>query len=191
MSMQRMRTVRCRPCGTTILSRFRRRFASPRRYQRRCGSRAKCGSQTNAVRPSPFLPTPSFHSPVCLSTCRLSLSYLLCSSHGLSCSPVPIVNTHRTVPAWVSYLNMAILIGTLSVALFNASKDPIARNFAYVYSGISVGILVRPLLPYSLLFSEKKNNLLFLFFFLLCADHNSSHLSRRSMVGPCTSIVSP
>ncbi|KAH9055214.1 hypothetical protein EDB87DRAFT_1642859 [Lactarius vividus] len=43
---------------------------------------------------------------------------------------------------WVSYLNMSILIGTLAVALFNASKDPIARNFAYVYAGISVGILI-------------------------------------------------
>jgi hypothetical protein len=43
---------------------------------------------------------------------------------------------------WVSYLNMAILIGTLSVALFNASKDPIARNFAYVYAVISIGILI-------------------------------------------------
>jgi len=43
---------------------------------------------------------------------------------------------------WVSYLNMSVLIGTLAVALFNASKDPIARNFAYVYAVISVGILV-------------------------------------------------
>ncbi|KAI0303572.1 hypothetical protein B0F90DRAFT_1707028, partial [Multifurca ochricompacta] len=37
---------------------------------------------------------------------------------------------------------MSILIATLSVALFNASKDPIARNFAYVYAVISVGILI-------------------------------------------------
>ena len=44
--------------------------------------------------------------------------------------------------AWVSYINMSILIGTLAVALFNASKDPVARNFAYVYAIISVGILV-------------------------------------------------
>ena len=44
--------------------------------------------------------------------------------------------------AWVSYLNMSVLIGTLAVALFNASKDPIARNFAYLYAVISVGILV-------------------------------------------------
>jgi hypothetical protein len=40
---------------------------------------------------------------------------------------------------------MSVLIGTLAVALFNASKDPIARNFAYLYAFISVGILVRVL----------------------------------------------
>jgi hypothetical protein len=34
------------------------------------------------------------------------------------------------------------MIGTLALALFNASKDPIARNFAYVYAGISIGVLV-------------------------------------------------
>jgi hypothetical protein len=34
------------------------------------------------------------------------------------------------------------LIGALAVALFNASKDPVARNFAYVYAVISIGILV-------------------------------------------------
>ncbi|THH00373.1 hypothetical protein EW026_g2142 [Hermanssonia centrifuga] len=44
---------------------------------------------------------------------------------------------------WVSYLNIAVLIGTLSLALFNASKDQIARNFAYIYAAISVGVLVR------------------------------------------------
>ncbi|KAI9460751.1 hypothetical protein F5148DRAFT_1276731 [Russula earlei] len=43
---------------------------------------------------------------------------------------------------WVSYLNMSVLIGTLAIALFNASRDNIARNFAYVYAVISVGILV-------------------------------------------------
>ena len=36
-----------------------------------------------------------------------------------------------------------MLIGTLSLALFNASKDQVARNFAYVYAAISVGVLVR------------------------------------------------
>jgi uncharacterized membrane protein YidH (DUF202 family) len=49
---------------------------------------------------------------------------------------------------WVSYLNVAILIGTLALALFNASKDPIARAFAYVYAAISVGITVYGYLVY-------------------------------------------
>jgi len=40
---------------------------------------------------------------------------------------------------------MSVLVGTLSVALFNASKDSIARNFAYLYAVISIGILVRVL----------------------------------------------
>lgn len=38
---------------------------------------------------------------------------------------------------------MAVLIGTLALALFNASKDDISRYFAYAYAVISVGILVR------------------------------------------------
>jgi hypothetical protein len=41
---------------------------------------------------------------------------------------------------------MSVLIGTFAVALFNASKDPIASKFAYLYALISVGILVRILL---------------------------------------------
>lgn len=49
--------------------------------------------------------------------------------------------------AWISYLNAAVLLGTLSLALFNASKDPIGRYFAYVYAVISVGILVRLVYP--------------------------------------------
>lgn len=44
--------------------------------------------------------------------------------------------------AWISYLDVAILLGTFSLALFNGSKDQIARNFAYAYAAISVGILV-------------------------------------------------
>ena len=40
-------------------------------------------------------------------------------------------------------MNMAVLIGTLALALFNASKDDISRYFAYAYAVISVGILVR------------------------------------------------
>ncbi|KAJ7077144.1 hypothetical protein B0H15DRAFT_862511 [Mycena belliarum] len=43
---------------------------------------------------------------------------------------------------WVAWLNIAVLIGTLALALFNASKDQIARNFAYLYALISVGVLV-------------------------------------------------
>lgn len=43
---------------------------------------------------------------------------------------------------WISYLNMSMLIGALAVALFNASKDDVARNFAYTYAAISIGIMV-------------------------------------------------
>jgi len=42
---------------------------------------------------------------------------------------------------WVSYLNIGVLIGTLALALFNASKDDVARNFAYFYAVVSVVIL--------------------------------------------------
>ncbi|KAI0784304.1 hypothetical protein C8Q75DRAFT_780861 [Abortiporus biennis] len=43
---------------------------------------------------------------------------------------------------WISYLNLGVLIGTLAMALFNASKDDIARDFAYVYAAISVVVIV-------------------------------------------------
>ncbi|KAF9267982.1 hypothetical protein L218DRAFT_894336 [Marasmius fiardii PR-910] len=43
---------------------------------------------------------------------------------------------------WVSWLNLSVLLGTLSMALFNASKDGVARNFAYTYAVISIGVLV-------------------------------------------------
>jgi uncharacterized membrane protein YidH (DUF202 family) len=43
---------------------------------------------------------------------------------------------------WISYLNISVLIGALALALFNSSKDNVARNFAYTYAVISVGILV-------------------------------------------------
>jgi hypothetical protein len=49
---------------------------------------------------------------------------------------------------------MSVLIATLAVALFNASKDTIARGFAYLYAVISVGILVR-VLPTILLLENK------------------------------------
>lgn len=58
-------------------------------------------------------------------------------------------NPSRRVPlficflAWLSWLNAAILIATFAVALFNASRDPIARAFAYVYAAFSVCVLVR------------------------------------------------
>ena len=48
----------------------------------------------------------------------------------------------RSFPAWISYLNLSILLGSLALALFNASHDSVARNFAVFYAVISVGILV-------------------------------------------------
>ena len=75
---------------------------------------------------------------------------------------------------------MSILIGTLAMALFNASKDPIARSFAYVYAVISIGILVRPQTGFFL--SPLMD------FFI----HSSVIvISRRCMVTPYTNIVSP
>ncbi|KDQ57056.1 hypothetical protein JAAARDRAFT_194239 [Jaapia argillacea MUCL 33604] len=43
---------------------------------------------------------------------------------------------------WISYLNVGMLIGAFSLALFNASKDDVARTFAYVYAAISVMVMV-------------------------------------------------
>ncbi|KAI0360188.1 hypothetical protein OH77DRAFT_1517713 [Trametes cingulata] len=43
---------------------------------------------------------------------------------------------------WIAYLQTSVLIGTLALALFNASKDDIARNFAYAYAALSVAVLV-------------------------------------------------
>lgn len=48
----------------------------------------------------------------------------------------------------MSWLNLSILIGALALALFNASKDDIARNFAYAYALISAGVLVYAYLLY-------------------------------------------
>jgi len=42
---------------------------------------------------------------------------------------------------WVSYLNIGVLIGTFALALFNASKDDVAKNFAYFYAVVSAGII--------------------------------------------------
>ncbi|OCB85290.1 hypothetical protein A7U60_g7595 [Sanghuangporus baumii] len=44
---------------------------------------------------------------------------------------------------WIAYLNIGVLLGTLALALFNASEDAIARDFAYIYAGISVCVVVR------------------------------------------------
>lgn len=44
--------------------------------------------------------------------------------------------------AWISYLNTGVLIGALALALFNASKDDVARNFAYFYALMSVIVIV-------------------------------------------------
>ncbi|CAE6435232.1 unnamed protein product [Rhizoctonia solani] len=43
---------------------------------------------------------------------------------------------------WVSYLNMGVLLSTLSLALFNASNDAISLIFAYIYAAISVAVMV-------------------------------------------------
>ncbi|KAG8681890.1 hypothetical protein FRC09_017161 [Ceratobasidium sp. 395] len=43
---------------------------------------------------------------------------------------------------WVSYLNMGVLLSTLSLALFNASNDAISLIFAYIYALISLAVLV-------------------------------------------------
>ncbi|KAH9950008.1 hypothetical protein B0H21DRAFT_47848 [Amylocystis lapponica] len=43
---------------------------------------------------------------------------------------------------WVSYLNTSLLVGTLALALFNSSEEQVARQFAYIYAVISIGILV-------------------------------------------------
>ncbi|KAG6334487.1 hypothetical protein ID866_4598 [Astraeus odoratus] len=49
---------------------------------------------------------------------------------------------------WISWLNTAVLLGTLALALFNASKEAVARNFAYAYAAISVGVVVYGFLLY-------------------------------------------
>ncbi|KIK55099.1 hypothetical protein GYMLUDRAFT_48048 [Collybiopsis luxurians FD-317 M1] len=43
---------------------------------------------------------------------------------------------------WVAWLNLSVLLATLALALFNASKDNIARDFAYAYAAISIGVMV-------------------------------------------------
>ncbi|KAF7771693.1 hypothetical protein Agabi119p4_6004 [Agaricus bisporus var. burnettii] len=43
---------------------------------------------------------------------------------------------------WVSWLNISVILATLSLALFNASRDDIATLFAYIYAVISICTLV-------------------------------------------------
>ncbi|KAF8338423.1 hypothetical protein F5887DRAFT_1077927 [Amanita rubescens] len=43
---------------------------------------------------------------------------------------------------WISWLSNSVILASFSVALFNASKDEIAKRFAYVYALISVGVLI-------------------------------------------------
>jgi len=46
------------------------------------------------------------------------------------------------IKAWISWLNLSVLLGTLALALFNSSRDVVARKFAYIYALISIGVLV-------------------------------------------------
>lgn len=43
---------------------------------------------------------------------------------------------------WVSWLNISVLLATLAIGLFNASKDEIARDFAYFYAFVSICTMV-------------------------------------------------
>jgi uncharacterized membrane protein YidH (DUF202 family) len=43
---------------------------------------------------------------------------------------------------WISWLSISVLLAALALGLFNASKDEIARNFAYAYAFISVCVLI-------------------------------------------------
>ena len=58
------------------------------------------------------------------------------------CSLVMVLTKYRYYPAWISYLQTSVLTGTLALALFNASKDEVARNFAYAYAVFSIAVLV-------------------------------------------------
>jgi uncharacterized membrane protein YidH (DUF202 family) len=50
---------------------------------------------------------------------------------------------------WISWLNLSVLIGTLALALYNASEDnEVARMFAYAYAIISIGVLIYGYLLY-------------------------------------------
>lgn len=65
------------------------------------------------------------------------------STYGLHLqSDIPFFFTTPCLAAWVSWMNIAILLATLSLALYNGSKDAIATSFAYVYAAISICTLV-------------------------------------------------
>lgn len=44
--------------------------------------------------------------------------------------------------AWISYLNISLLLGMMAITLFNASRDAISIKFAYTYAAISIAVLV-------------------------------------------------
>ena len=67
------------------------------------------------------------------SVCEVP-SWILCADLGRCACDSPL--------AWISYLNLSILLGSLALALFNASEDAVARNFAIFYALVSGGILM-------------------------------------------------
>ncbi|KAF7374695.1 Vacuole non-autophagic-related protein [Mycena sanguinolenta] len=56
-------------------------------------------------------------------------------------TPVRVEGKVWFVNERIPWLNIAVL-GTLALALFNASKDSIARNMAYFYALVSAGVLI-------------------------------------------------
>lgn len=63
--------------------------------------------------------------------------------NGVSVSPFTLSHhLLKPIKAWISWLNLSVLLGTLALALFNASRDVVAQSFAYAYALISVGVLV-------------------------------------------------
>ncbi|CAG8632833.1 14577_t:CDS:2 [Acaulospora colombiana] len=55
--------------------------------------------------------------------------------------PFYVANMYRMFSAWISYLNIALLLAMLALTLFNASPDEISKKFAYTYALISIGVL--------------------------------------------------
>ncbi|GHJ85136.1 hypothetical protein NliqN6_1538 [Naganishia liquefaciens] len=43
---------------------------------------------------------------------------------------------------WISYLSTSVVMSSLSLALYNASKDKVTTYFAYIYALISIAILI-------------------------------------------------